>query len=558
MELILINFFYYLILVAILGYGFFFNRFFFSNIENYGNKNCDLGFIGLAGILFLILISYLTNIFFSHNEIFNLFLLLVGLFFFISYFRKYISQINFLLLTLIFLILSISFFLFKNHDDFAYYHFPFAYHLTQNKLIFGMGNFDHGWRTPSSLFYLNSLFYLPNIKYYLFHIAPVYILGFSNLIILKKIFSYRKKKLDFIFYLYFLTFIFINTFFSRLSEHGADLSGQVLALLMLLKILEIINFNEYQKKKYLEQVVLLLLITITLKTFFVLYLVFFIYISYLFYKKFFFLNTILNFKIISVSLLTFFFLVFSNFSSTGCLIYPVKFLCFENLSWAIKKNEVISASNWYELWSKAGASPDYRVTNPDYYIQDFNWIKNWFDKYFFNKVSDTLLGIFFICSIFFFLFFNAKERKKIKKIKFIYFLIIILLVEWFFKHPALRYGGYTLITLVIFIPISLYMHEFNNTFSSKYKIIIFLIVITFIYFIGKNFYRIHKEISKYNYSPLKKPFFFVGENYFRYQENLNFLVLKHESCKNKWQINCENLSPRLKYILGYKIFYKNK
>lgn len=277
-----------------------------------------------------------------------------------------------------------------------------------------------------------------------------------------------------------------------------------------------------------------------------------------FIKNPFFLDTILNYKIISVSLLTFFFLVFSNFSSTGCIIYPVEFLCFENLSWAIKKNEVISASNWYELWSKAGASPDYRVANIDNYIQNFNWIKNWFEKYFFNKVSDTLFGILFICSIFLLLFFNSKERKKIKKIKFIYFLIIILLIEWFFKHPALRYGGYTLISLVIFIPISVYMHEFKNTFSSKYKIIIFLIIITFTYFIGKNSYRIHKEITKYNYSPLKKPFFFVGENYFRYEENLNFLILKHENCKNKWQIDCESLTPKLKYILGYKIFYKIK
>lgn len=64
MDFILINFFYYLILITILGYGFFFNHFFFSNIENYGNKNCDLGFIGLSGLFFLILISYLTNFFF--------------------------------------------------------------------------------------------------------------------------------------------------------------------------------------------------------------------------------------------------------------------------------------------------------------------------------------------------------------------------------------------------------------------------------------------------------------------------------------------------------------
>ena len=56
-----------------------------------------------------------------------------------------------------------AFFL-KTHDDFPYYHFSYSHYLTENSLIFGMGHFNLGYRTPSSIFYLNSLFYLPFVK----------------------------------------------------------------------------------------------------------------------------------------------------------------------------------------------------------------------------------------------------------------------------------------------------------------------------------------------------------------------------------------------------------
>ena len=53
-------------------------------------------------------------------------------------------------------------------------------------------------------------------------------------------------------------------------------------------------------------------------------------------------------------------------------------------------------NDWYQQWSKAGAGPNYRVDDPENYIKGFNWGSNWFDKYFFNKVSDFLAGILFL------------------------------------------------------------------------------------------------------------------------------------------------------------------
>ena len=71
----------------------------------------------------------------------------------------------------------------------------------------------------------------------------------------------------------------------------------------------------------------------------------------------------------------------------------MSFTC-SNFSWAIPAEEVNQMNQWYQQWSKAGASPNFRVENPTQYIENLNWLSNWIDTYFFNKVSDYLLGLF--------------------------------------------------------------------------------------------------------------------------------------------------------------------
>ena len=73
---------------------------------------------------------------------------------------------------------------------------------------------------------------------------------------------------------------------------------------------------------------------------------------------------------------------FHHFISTGCIISPLPYLCFENLSWARSIDDVKELSIWLEQWSKAGANPNFRVEDELNYIKDFNWVPNWFEKYF--------------------------------------------------------------------------------------------------------------------------------------------------------------------------------
>ena len=79
---------------------------------------------------------------------------------------------------------------------------------------------------------------------------------------------------------------------------------------------------------------------------------------------------------------------------------------------------------------------------------------------------------------------NSKKATSPKKI-FIFsiLLLLILLFEWFLNHPALRYGGFTLIALSIYIPLSLYMVGKLNFNLKLKKKITFLICLSFAFFL---------------------------------------------------------------------------
>ncbi len=81
-------------------------------------------------------------------------------------------------------------------------------------------------------------------------------------------------------------------------------------------------------------------------------------------------------------------------------------------------------NNHYELWSKGGKTPISRVSNPDQYIQGLYWVKNWIDVYFFNKVSDFILGLITTIIVVVFFFKRQFFRKEIKKINNYVYIII--------------------------------------------------------------------------------------------------------------------------------------
>ncbi len=552
--------FYFFIICSILGYGFLITE---TAGKSVSSKN--IGYTGLTAIFFFTIYSYLTSLFIKHGFYHNVIFLGLGFIFFIIKIKNFIKlSKNDLYLTLgIFIFLFFGLFIHKAHDDFLYYHFQYSYYLTQQPTVIGIGNFGLGLRTSSSLFYLNSLFYLPIIKYFTFQITPVLILGFSNLILIKKIQNdFKNKRYNFLTIYNLLVFIFINIFFYRISEHGTDKSAQILILILISEILLLVNFKVIIEKSITKLFVLIGLI-ISFKAFYILYgLLFFVIIFHLFKVKKNFLSV---FKILikNYFFLSFIFLlillIFHNFLISGCLIYPVSISCFDNNIWAIKINEVKDLNNWYEQWSKGGAGPNFRVEDPILYIKNFNWVSNWIDIYFFNKVSDFLLGISVLLLISFFLLKSSiKISPKKNKINLLVFFILILLIEWFYNHPALRYGGYCLIVSLIFIFFSIFMEKYQNDLNLISKKFYFLILFTIAIFIFRNYERIKFEVQFYSYKPLENFHFKIEEKNFNLQENLEELITNYEICK-KDNHNCQftidgNIYVQKKY--GKYIFYK--
>ena len=552
-NIIIIYFSYIFLSFSVIGYGNLFSNLIFKKKLNYG-------FLGLLGIFILILYSYLSHFFYPHNALHNLIFMFLG---FVSFFfntKKYFFEI--LLTLLIFSILFISIIIFKTHDDFPYYHFGYSHYLTQSSLTIGIGMFNHGFRTPSAIFYLNSLFYLPLIKYYFFHLPAILILGYANIVFicnLKK--NFKKENINFVSYFILLSILFINIFFYRIAEHGTDRSAQILLLVVVAELLAFILIGEIKNEK-LSKIFLLIALIVSFKAFYVLYVVLLIPIILILKKKLeikeFFLLLLKN-RGLQLSLLMFVLILLTNFFNTGCLIYPVNQICFSNLDWSIPNSEIIRMKEWYQQWSKAGAGPDFRVDNPEIYIQSFNWVGHWIDKYFFNKVSDFLLGIITLMLIVGLTFHTKKKitSRINNNILLLLLFLVMLFFEWFYNHPSLRYGGYTLIASIFFIIASIKFKSFVIDKNKIKKKFIYLVAFSFLIFFCRNAVRINNEILQYNFNPLKNFSFRVTNHHYRIENGINEYIENYKNCKLR-ENNCKkDMLPKIEKVFNiYKFNIK--
>ena len=492
-----------------IGYGFLFSRLAFKDftVLNYGYQ-------GIIGFFILSLISIITSYFIAHNFIHNSIVHIIGVtIFFFNFINKRNEKLKELaLLSLIISALLIGLYIFKNHDDFPYYHLTYALNLSENKFMIGTGAFGHGFRTPSSIFYYHSLLYLPYIKYYLFHSGPFLILIFFNYILITKIISkYKKNEFDIIYYLSILNFIFVDIVFYRIAEHGVDRSAQIILILSFIIFLELLLFKKKDDINLkINFILIMVFLASSMKALFYIYLILVPIILFktnhfkdYFQKKNFMIITILSLSLVSN--------LSNNFFSTGCFLYPEKKTCIESFDWSIPKSTVSTMKTHYEWWAKAGGGPGYKSDMPkELYVKNFNWTSNWLDRHFFNKISDTLFGILFIGFLCFALFYTKKKKKIENRKTFLaYLILLVFFVEWFLNHPSMRYGGFVLFALPIFIFFSEKIEKFDVT---KRKVLIattLLISLTLFFYNIRNYSRIVKEINIYNYKIMKSPYFKV-------------------------------------------------
>jgi len=545
---------YSILTLSIIGYGFFFSNY-FTKFNNINLSNISIGYLGLFGIFFLTFVSYSTNIILAHSNYHNLIIHLIGILSFLFFLKKNYKKIKLKYFFLAYLISFFAIFYFKSHDDFSYYHFSFIENITRNKIEFGLGHFNYAFSHVSSLFYFNSLFKTYFTGYYFYQIGQLSIMILANTILLENIFNRSKNsKLDLIFFASLFCVFFINIFFYRLAEHGTDRSAQILFFLCVIIVIDILQ-SKNTLNKGIEVLLIIFTLIITIKSFYILYSVILFFIYFKFYKLKDFQEFFRMFSIIYICIFMFVLMLIYNFANSGCLLYPVEVTCPDNIIWGYGKEKIIGYMNWYELWSKAGATPNLRVENPEKYLAGLNWVGNWFDAYFFNKVSDYIAGII-VTIIITVSFFKIKKLSLVNfnKFKFLYIIIFILFLEWFLQHPSLRYGGYVLIFLLLTFPISLLLSNQNFIFFKKIKSIYTILLITLIIFGGRNINRLNNEYKVYNYNLFKNPHYRIGDNFTFMQDNRKTMLNETDNCtkiNSIGNINC-------KKIYGYNIYFINK
>ena len=198
-------------------------------------------YLGFYGLFLLTLISLITILFVPHDHIHNIFLHLIGILLFV--FIKVKNKKDYLkIISLISIVLISALLISKTHDDFSYYHLPFTKYLTEQKIIFGMANIGHGYKLISSLFFLNSIFYLPFIEYFSFHFSLIFFMIFFNFFLIKEIIS--KNINEIIKFLYIFALAFFNLSFNRIAEFGTDKVGQLLIVILVIKFFQHVCFDK--------------------------------------------------------------------------------------------------------------------------------------------------------------------------------------------------------------------------------------------------------------------------------------------------------------------------
>jgi hypothetical protein len=205
----------------------------------------------------------------------------------------------------------------KYHEDFGYYHLPYALGFIEEKIVFGYSNINPAYVYNSIWLNLYSIFFL-NGKNFDFLTLPSFILYLTFILFsLNQIIS-KKNKLISDYYLVVVLFYLILKF-TRISEFGVDIPSVIFSILGIyyfIKFFETILENE--KKKYFFLIVIFSLFSILIKlsTFPIILLSLYVYLRYFKNLK----SSLIDYRFLFIFLLFLSFLI-QQFIYSGCFFF---------------------------------------------------------------------------------------------------------------------------------------------------------------------------------------------------------------------------------------------
>ena len=473
-----------LAIIIITPCGYIFTKHNNNNIINLSN---DL----VYGLILISFITLLLNFFFPLNIIVNSLILLLPLLLFFKNLRIYYSFnfLKFVIFNSIVVFLLIA----KSNiyrPDAILYHLPYTAILNQEKIIFGLSNLHFRFAHISiiqyfSAFFNNFIFQNKGIAFSLAIVASAIIINF-----LAHIIHYLKnKEFNFHFFYLFSILIFIAYKMNRYGEYGNDAPTHFLFFFLISEMIR----SFHNKKIYFNANYFILAVFIVLNK---ITMAFAIFLPFIFLKK----KELFKIFLIPKSYFAFFFLflwISKNIIVSGCAIYPISKLCFQDLEWTnISQTKSVSQEN--EAWTKAW--PDFENINnisQAEYSKKFNWVGTW-SKTHLKKINKILLP-YFILLILIYLFIYFKFKEKIitqnnvhnKKHLLLIILMIIFSIIWFLKVPVYRYG-YSYFVSFLGLGFA-YLSTLNIQIkTSAYKFFTFFLIILILGFTSKNLLRIIK------------------------------------------------------------------
>ena len=482
----------------------FFNGFFFLNFFNKRQLNNNFFEIPLIGIVITALLAQFINFFVPLNNYVFYFNLIFILIFFIfnkkEFKRKF--EINYLLILPIFILIIVNIYGSKFSDDLNHYHYSYILNTDNFNYIIGLNHLH--WHFGISPIWLiaNSYFNFDHSRLQDIHVLNGLLLFLILNLFLSEIFqSFKKKKKNIYIPVIFLISIFILLKYSRLKEFGIDRPAFLLFYFLIYYYVK--NFFIGTNKFNNNDVYVLTIISMSIIFIKIIFLPIIIIPIYFFLidKK---LSLLRDKKIILIGLVGVSYFL-KNFLISGCLIYPVEFMCFETVSWNDKlMAKVLSRSG--ELANTSWPSYTGLLTEKEY-VKNFNWFKTWISR---NLIELSSFAFTSLLALFITLLSFSKKLKssskenfythKSKKITTVLSIVLFFcLIIFFIKVPVIRMFHHAfIITAIIFLILLIKKKELKM----KNNFIIFFLIIGFLFNGSKNLVRI--KDNNYMNNPLKQ------------------------------------------------------
>ncbi len=273
------------------------------------------------------------------------------------------------------------------------------------------------------------------------------------------------------------------------------------------------------------------------------------------------------FKSKNIIILSFFSLwLIKNILITGCLIFPIKQTCLNNIYWNSSllpsANDVYKVSEENEAWAKGW--PDRMNTSLDYneYLKS-NWVETWSQNHGKKVILKKVIPLIIIILVIYFVNRNLNKYLKIipyylKKNLVLFLILFFGVILWFLKFPTYRYGSSYIIGSIIFSQFYIFKNFIlEKKFQKFLKIfVIFTILIISLKYLSK--YDRQKSIwpNIYSFSdssrvPLKFKKIYKKDNFLYFDAEDKLCMYSPSPCTN---IPVHS-NLNLKDIYGYKIYY---